>query len=220
MFNATLGASMTDETVNETAPDPSMAMLAPTSTRRRNLLLALAGFALLAAAWLSPALLRPSVVPANGAGAGSWHALPSNRQVLTMTQVTARTWPNVELRSVVDVPGADVAGTWMIDDAVLAGFDDAIEESAFDSGEAYLRAAMPAFDTGADSLPRRLGHGQSAILVVLWNVAGCDVLDTPEPVPAPIELGTVIRTGRREELPPIAAPGFDVDTLRRSGTCG
>lgn len=214
-MSATESSSMSDTP----AADPTLTALAPTSTRPRNRLLVLTICTVLVAAMFSPTLLRPSVVPANGGSFGSWHALPSHRQVVTITQVTGQNWPSVELRSVLDVPGAEVENAWMVDDSVLVDFDDSVDESAFDSGDAYLRGAMPEFDPAADALPRRIGRDQSGILIVLWNVTGCDALDTVEPAPAMIALRTVVRTGHREELPAIAAPGFDVATLREVGAC-
>ena len=46
-----------------------------------------------------------------------------------------------------------------------------------------------------------------------------DALDVAEPALASIELRTVVLIGRREDLPSIAAPGFDVATLREYQAC-
>lgn len=196
-----------------------MARLAPQSSRRRNVLLLVAGVAVLVAAAFSPIFLRPSVLDDNGAFGGSWTALPTNHQVITMTQLAPANWPGVDVRSVGDVPGASVAQAWLIDEATQSTFDDAIDEADFDSGVEYLTAAMPALDVAADSLPSHVDRNESAMLVVLWNIENCDPFAAATPELPRIELRTIVRTSRHQTLPDIAAPSFSLDTLRESGTC-
>jgi len=215
MFKATLDSVSTAASV----PDPSMAQLAPRSSRARNRLLLLLGTVSLVAAVFSPNVLRPSVIPHNGGYSGSWRALPSHREVMTITSITAQTWPRVEVRSIADVPGAQLVSAWMVDDTVLADLDDTLDESSYESGLSFIEAALPGFDAERDELPQSLEHGDLAILIVLWDIASCDTLDVVPKVPARVETRTIVRTSLTENLPEIAAPGFDVDTLRESGAC-
>jgi hypothetical protein len=201
------------------APDPSMAQLAPRPSRARNRLLLLAGVVVLIAAVFSPNVLRPSVNRPNSGYFGSWSALTSHRQVMTVTSMTAQTWPRVDVRSIDDVSGVQLAGAWMVDESVLADFDDTLDESRYESGRSYIEAAMPSFDAERDALPQSLGRGDTAILIVLWDIDSCDTLDIIPPAPARLESRTIVRTSHTGDLPEIAAPGFDVDTLRQSGAC-
>lgn len=196
-----------------------MAQLAPRPSRARNRLLLFAGAVALVAAVFSPNVLRPSVSPPNDGQFGSWGALPSHGQVMTITSLAAQTWPRVDIRSIGDVPGAQLAGAWMVDESVLADFDDTLDESNYESGLRYIEAAMSSFDAERDALPQSLGRGDTAILIVLWDIDSCDALEVVPPVPARLETRTIIRTSSTENLPDIAAPGFDVETLRQSGTC-
>jgi len=213
MIDATLDSEPT------WAPDPSMTQLAPRPSRARNRLLIVAGAVALVAAVFSPNVLRPSVNDPNGSSSGSWRVLSSHREVMTITSMTAQTWPRVDIRSIDKVPGARLAGAWMVDESALADFDDTLDESSYESAVAYIEAAMPGFDTENDALPQSLGHGDPAFLIVLWDIDSCDALDVVPTVPARIETRTIVRTSNTEDLPDIAAPGFDVDALRRTGTC-
>lgn len=200
-------------------PDPSMERLAPRPSRVRNLLLVLAGIAVLLAAWFSPVVLRASLSPRDGSQAGSWSALPSHRQVLTTSLLTAQTWPRVDVRSVDDVPGAHVAGAWIVDASVSGAFDDSVDESDYESGRSYIEASMPGFDAERDALPTSLDHGHSAFLIVLWDIDSCDELEAGQTSPATADARTVLRTSRAVDLPDFAGPGFDIDALRGSGIC-
>lgn len=202
-----------------TTPDPSMERLAPRPSRVRNLFLVVVGIAALLAAWFSPTVLRASLSPRDGSQAGSWSALPSHREVLTTSLLTAQTWPRVDVRSVDDVLGARVAGAWIVDASVREAFDDTLDESDYESGRSYVEASMPGFDAERDALPASLEHGHSAFLVVLWDIDSCEALETGQAAQATVGARTVLRTSRAVDLPDFAAPGFDVDTLRRSGIC-
>jgi len=156
----------------------------------------------------SPNVLRPSVIPDNGGYSGMWSALPSQREVMTITSVTAQTWPRVDVRSISGVPGAQLVGAWMVDESVLADFDETLDESSYESGLLYIEAAMPGFDAERDALPQSLGHGDLASLIMLWNIDSCDALDVVPKVPTRVESRTIVRTSHTENLPEIAAPGI------------
>ena len=215
MSNATVDSPPAESS----SPDPSMTRLAPTRSRARNRILVAAGFATLVAAWFSPNLLQPSIDETNGAHAGSWSALPSHHQVLTMTSLNSQTWPRVGVRSVVAVPGAEVAGAWIAAESVIADGHDDVDDADFDTGRDYLEAAIPALDFRADQLPRNVERGDTALLIVLWDIVSCDTLDSSSPPPAAVRLRTVVGTRGQADLPDIANPAFDLATLRESGTC-
>ena len=78
---------------------------------------------------------------------------------------------------------------------------------------------MPGLDVEGDALPKSLDHGDSAFLIVLWDIDACaELLADPEATAA-VEARTAVGTSRIVSLPDFAAPGFDIDTLRRSGIC-
>lgn len=196
-----------------------MELLAPLPSRARNRLLILAGAVALAAVVFSPNVLRPSLNPPDGSQSGSWTAMPSHREVMTTTSVTAQTWPRVDIRSIDDVSGARLAGAWIVGESVLADFDDNLDESSYESGLAYIEAAMPGFDAERDALPKSLERGDTAILIVLWDIDRCDALHVGPEASASVEARTILRTSRTDKLPDFAAPGFDVDTLRLTDIC-
>ena len=199
--------------------DPSMAQLAPRPSRFRKRLMVLAAVGVLAAAVLSPNVLRPSVSQSNSGSSGSWIGLPSQLQVMTTTSMTAQTWPHVDIESIEDLPGVQLVGAWIIDESVLEGFDTTIDETSYKSGLSYIEAALPGFDTERNALPQALGRNESAVLVALWDIESCDNLDAISGVPARLELRTIFHTSSTETLPDIASPGFDVDAFRRTGVC-
>lgn len=69
---------------------------------------------------------------------------------------------------------------------------------------AELAATLQEF--GADALPQRLDHGDSAELVVLCDIVDCDALDGSDPTPSRVQVRTLVGTSRLESLPEIAAP--------------
>jgi hypothetical protein len=215
MIDATRGS----EQSATTAPDPSMAQLAPSPSPARNRLLISAVVVALVAAVFSPNILRPSVSGPNSDSTGSWSALPSHRQVMTTASVAARTWPRVDIYSIDDVPGAQLVRAWVVDESVLAGFDDTLDESSYESGLSFITAAMPEFDAERDALPQSVGWGDSTFLILLWDIDSCDVLDVVPAASARVESRTTFRTSSKENLPAYAAPGFDVELLRRTGAC-
>ena len=206
-------------------PDPTIGLLSPRPSRARNLLLMLTGVLVLAAVVVSPNLLRPSVVPGIGGYGGSWMALGSRDQALTITGIETQGWTDVEVHSLVDVPGAALAGAWIIDEVSYAKFDNGLDDATFTTVAAYLEAAIPGFDSTGDALPHHLERKQTAYLVALWDILDCDELDTATSppfflaAPAKVELRTLVGTSRTETLPEIASPGFNVATLREAGAC-
>ena len=195
-----------------------MSQLVPRPSRTRNLLLIAAVVVALVAAVFSPIILRPSVSQPDTSG-GMSSVLASHRQLMTATTITTQTWPRVDVQSINDMPGARAAGAWVIEESDLEGFDPPLDESDYESGLSFLNAAIPGFDAELDALPQPLGRGERSVLMVLWNIENCDELEAGPEASARVDLSTLIGTSTTENLPEIAAPGFDVDLLRRTGAC-
>lgn len=208
-------ANATDELVTDRV-DPSLEALVPRRSRFRNLALGAAGVAVLVGAFMSPAMLRPSVVSESDVS-GSWSALAPHPWILAVVELQADAWPKVDVQSVADLPGARVAGAWVLADG-LATFDDQLDPGAFASGEDFLEAALaPGSLPVADALPRSLDLGETASLVILWEITDCSQLGAG--VEAQVELKTVLGTTNHQGLGSLSAPGFDVQTLTESGIC-
>ncbi len=200
-------------------PDPSMEALVPRSSRRRNTIGVGLAIILLAVAWWSPRLLRPEVERVANGG-GSWMALASHEQVLVDVPLVAHGWPSVEVEEVRSVRGAGVAGAWVV---LGPGIVDigAGDPGGFDDGEAYL-SSLVAEPLAALELPRSIDDGAEARLFVIWDIVDCAALAAahdPETDRLTVALRTPIGTEVESMLDAIGVPGFDVETLRRSGAC-
>jgi hypothetical protein len=200
-------------------PDPSMESLVPRSSRRRNSIAVALAIILLAVVWWSPRLLRPEVESAAN-GQGSWTALASHRQVLVDVSLVAHGWPSARVERVRSVRGARVAGAWI---SVGPGIVDigTGDPDAFDDGESYLSSLLgePLADL---ALPQSIDDGAEARLFVLWDILDCTALAAahdPETDGLSVALRTPIGTEVDSTLDAIGMPGFDVETLQRSGAC-
>jgi hypothetical protein len=201
-----------------TAPEssPTLSTLIPQPSIRRNLILASATLLLLVGAWTSPQVLRPSDVSGHSGGGGST-SLARQRQVLTTVQLTPDGWPNMGLQSVDDVTGARVAGAWVLPER-LAQSQVETNPADYASGLDYLRASFPHNDFGVTSrLPHRLELGESAQLLILWDIADCTVLARGKPPRA--ELVSILGIHTREQLPDWASPRFALDSETENGIC-
>lgn len=205
---------MTPTAGQPTDLDPTLSSLVPRSSWRRNLVLAVLAAAVLAGAFVSPKVLRPTV--ATRTGGWVWAALPTHQQVVVVAPLDATTWSHVDLRSVGGVPGAEVAGAWVqrgeLADTVMVG-----DPADYDTGLDVLRATFPTLELGSTRLPQRLQGGETAQLIVLWDVVACDALNVqrlPE-----LTLRTALGTTTHEQLDDFLSPAWDVETLRSSGLC-
>lgn len=201
--------------LTSTAPesDPTLPTLIPQPSNRRNLLFASAALLLLVGVWTSPQVLRPSVV--SDISGGGTTALAIQHQVVTMVQLTPDGWPRVELQSVGDLPGARVAGAWVISGSV-AQSEVMADPSDYPTGLAYLSASYPRSDFGAATrLPHRLDPGESAQLLILWDIADCTLL-TEGRRPS-VELGSILGSSTNEQLPDWASPWFALDADADTG---
>lgn len=194
--------------------DPTLSSLVPQRSIGRSV--ALIGLALLGVIglWASHGVLRPTVV--SDSGGAMWTALPAHDQVATVVLLDPSGWSR-NLRSVTDVPGAQVAGAWLFPVEEI-DLDNTLNPADYVDGLAYLEAAFPARDFGESSqLPQRVPRNGPSQLVVLWNITDCATLDAG---PAPqVELRTWLGTTTRQSLDGLARPGFDVSTLAEAGIC-
>jgi len=88
----------------------------------------------------------------------------------------------------------------------------------FTTGLDYLRASFPDanFDT-ASQLPQRLDRGESAQLVILWDITDCARL-IPGQEPQ-IELTSILGTKTHERLPDVFGPEFALNTQNDKTAC-
>ncbi len=197
--------------------DPAIETLVPRRSRLRSGVLLVFAFGLIAAVWWSPHVLRPSLGGGDGS-AGSWSALQGHDQVLVVARVVADGWNGVEVRRVVPVPGASVAGAWVLAENEL-DFDvtDPGEPSEFPSGLAFATARHPSI--GADTeLPQRVPDGATAVLAILWNLDDCALLPRGDRTDGvDVEVRTEIGTTAFTTID--ASPGEFFDTLVEVGMC-
>jgi hypothetical protein len=191
-----------------TESDPTLSSLVPRRSTRRNLLLAATVLLLIVGIWTSPHLLRPSVLAASTHYSSST-PLARQHQVLTTAQLTADGWPNVVLQSMGDLPGARVAGAWVIPGPLVPGpllagplvpSQAMTDPGDYTTGLDYLRASFPRADFGkAGRLPHSLDQGESAQLFILWDITDCSRLIRGRQ--GQIELTSILGTTTREQLP-------------------
>jgi hypothetical protein len=205
-----------DSSTSRTEPefDPTLSSLVPQRSPGRSILLI--GFALLGVIglWTSHGVLRPTVV--SGSGGAMWTALPTHDQVATVVLLDPSRWSR-DLRSVTDVPGAQVAGTWLFPIEEI-DIDNTVVPADYADGFAYLEAAFPAREFGDNSqLPQRIPRNGPSQLVVLWNITNCAALDAG-PAPQAV-LSTWLGTTTRQSFDEFVRPGFDMPTLTEAGIC-
>lgn len=200
----------------EPEPDPTLMSLVPQRSRGRSVvLLALAVVAVIGM-WGSHGVLRPTVV--SDSVAGTWTALPTHDQVVTVVLLDPSGWSR-SLQSVTDVPGAEVAGAWLLPtDGDEIGLDNTLDPADYADGLAYLEAGFAARAFGEGSqLPQRVPRNGPSQLVVLWNITDCATLETG---PAPqAELRTWLGTTTRQQFDEFLHPGSDMLTLSEAGIC-
>jgi hypothetical protein len=206
----------TDSAMSRTEPefDPTLSSLVPQRSLGSGIVLI--GFALLGVIglWASHGVLRPTVV--SDSGGATWTALPTHDQVATIVLLDPSGWSR-NLRSVTDVPGAEVAGAWLFPIEEI-DLDNTVAPADYADGLAYVEAAFPARDFGESSqLPQRVPRNGPSQLVVLWNITDCATLDAG---PAPqAELGTWLGTTARQSFDEFLHPGVDMPTLTEAGIC-
>ena len=205
----------THETSESPESDPTLATLVPQRSIRRDLILASAATLLLVGVWASPQLLRPSVF--SDGYAGSSTSLARQHQVLATAQISPDGWPSVGVQSVGDLPGAKVAGAWVLP-GPLAQPQVVADPAKFATGLDYLRSSFPHADFGtASKLPQRLNRGESAQLMILWDITDCARL-IPGQEPQ-IELASILGTTTYERIPDVFGPEFALNTQNEKGAC-
>jgi hypothetical protein len=204
-----------DPDVSATSPDPTLAALVPQPSRRRNVLLAVAGAFILWAAWASQPILQPSV--GRHGSSGSWSALGPHHELVAAITLTADTWPYATLAGVDGVAGADVAGAWLLPGTTDLEALPSQRPAEYATGLDLLRAQLPGKDLDGAELPQRLHNGGQATLIILWDITDCSRLREDEQVR--VEIESLLGTTSRAPLAAFASPGFDRQTLLSSGTC-
>ena len=135
----------------------------------------------------------------------------------TATELHPAGWPSLVLESVGDVPGAKVAGAWVLSVTSVSSQTPA-DPKDFTAGLDYLRAAFPREDFGpASQLPNRLRLGVVSHLYILWDIVDCSRLsagDRPQ-----VSLKSALGTVTHERLDYWTSPGHDLDSLKEAGVC-
>jgi hypothetical protein len=166
-----------------------------------------AALILLLVGFVSFTVLRPQVT--EGDGGGSWGIVAETGQVITQVSIEAgwASWGGFELVAVDDVPGAAVAGAWLL----TASERDRLPADPL--SEAFLD-----LDLDEAALPRRLGHQERADLIVLWDITDCSAL-VERRRPEVVLHNLVGFSVRRRLAQEVAAPSFDLTVLADAGIC-
>lgn len=236
-------------TGSTTEPDASADALGALVPRRSSLRIALwvlvVGLAC-ALAWMAPAVLRPTVRPDPGHGAG--RLLAGTAFVVEDVGIAGQGWPAVTLERVNDRPGARPAGAWLLSEAEVDRLWQAMDAVAGDPGSggplaglddprtlfaALVAAGAPlSGPVGVPSttgLPAELADGATSRLVVFWEVTDCEAgfrdagfrnEDGDEPDPG---TGVTIRTWWGQEQTVTGeffdGPFWDRETLEEYDIC-
>jgi hypothetical protein len=166
-----------------------------------------AALVLLLVGFVSFTVLRPQVT--EGDGGGSWGVVAETGQVITRVSIEAgwSSWGGFELMAVDDVPGAAVAGAWLV---------RASERDLLPTGP--LGEAFADLEVEGTELPRRLGRQERADLIVLWDITDCAAL--VEERRPDVVLHNLVGYPTRRRLPQgVAAPAFDLAGLADAGIC-
>lgn len=202
-----------------TLNDSTLETLIPRPSRARNFILIVLGALILAAVLVGPMLLQSSISK-DSSGTRSWAALGPHPFVLSVVSVKADGWPSVKVDSVTNVPGASVADVWIMPEGTRGENGDIRSAANFAHPWEYVEAYYGA--TADNRLPQQLDDGESASMLILWEIEDCELLnqtDQPE-----VRLKTLFRTTVTESLSqdPVydfVSPAFDIETLIESGTC-
>lgn len=150
-----------------TTPDPTLATLVPESSARRNAVLAALAVALLAAAWFTAPLLRPTLAQEAWGSAGPFEDNPAS-----LVRVTAAGPLTIERVTGTDV--TEAVGAWVVPDD--DGWADLADEYSPDATPADLLHAS-GINPDAAALPHALAGGETVWLLVAWRLTGCPTLD-------------------------------------------
>ncbi len=188
-----------------------LAPLVPRRSPVRNVILALVALLALAAVWLSPALLRPTLAAgSSGAGAGIEFA----GEQLTVSRADAAALPSATLVRVGDVPGARAVAVWLIE-SPRELLDYPMEAQPTGPLDA-LRTAYPDVPLPDDgNLPRVFRTGQSLSIAIHWEILDCAELDNnAQPVATyRTALGTTVHTPLRYDANPASTLTGSPDAL-------
>ena len=178
--------------MSEATADPTLEALVPRGSRWHGLVLVALALAVLVGAWVVPALARPSIT---GDGSAAGTEFPAEQREVVLTPIAPRGWGGVTVGAVDDVAGAHVVGAWAVE-----GISDALSGMPANdvaSDEYLTRLGV----TDADRLPRHLGPGRAATLVVLWQIESCQTAARGGADSTPVHLRGPFGNARVETVP-------------------
>ncbi len=182
--------------------DPTVETLLPARSTGRNVALLVAGVAVLAGAWWSSDVLRPSLVEDSSAGVAG----PSGDLFVTVSEVRAQGWPWVEVVDVPGVPGATPAEVHLAPGLLTDGGDL----------EQVTRLGPGDRGTGTHG---RLAHGQVGTMTILWEVTDCQALASSFGAGTTVITRSGLGFGNEETLPVWASPDWLAGEESESGVC-
>ncbi len=194
--------------VSEQAFDPTLDALAPKTPPLRNFAFIAMALLLLGGAWLSPKVLRLEF-EYDGSSATVFE---STGQILTATHLNAP--GHLSIEAVPDLPGATVAGAWILDSVDYSTRSLTPDNPLEDLAERY-----PGQEIGPDNeLPQTVKNdGVDVELVILWTVTECDQLD-PSVIPE-VTLRTAIGNTVQQPLLELSGPSWNIEWLKERGVC-
>ena len=204
--------------------DPSLDLLVPKASPTRNLAFFAVALFLLIGAWFSPSVLRAEI---RDLGSGSSTAFESTRQVLTTTRLDPSETGDVTIESVGEVPGATLAGAWVLQyrNETVDDVEELVPPPQPEDPFEDIAARYPGQElSSANELPQRVeGDSQDSEanddieLVLLWTVADCSQLS--QSARPSMVLKTAIGTTVQQPLDPFSGPAWDISGLNERGVC-
>ncbi|MBZ2199434.1 hypothetical protein [Occultella gossypii] len=156
--------------------DDELASLVPARSRARAIVITLVVILGLAAVWLVPLALRPTLIDVFSPR-GTMSEYVATDEVLTVIDLDPRAWPAATLTAVDDVAGARVVDVWLLPSSTHVILDD----EPIDDPVVVLQRLYP--DDGVQpggNLPQSFTSGDSLELAILWEVTDCAALETDE----------------------------------------
>lgn len=153
--------------------DPTLQALVPRGSWLRSGSLVVTALLLLVSAWFLPGLLQPRLLGATGGGASV--VVGPGKRVVATALLQPHGLGGVRVTAIDPVPGAHVVDAWVVD-----GWRDPWTGTTTTPTADATLAALGAGP--AAQVPLTVPSGESATLVMLWQVDDCAALTADGPV--------------------------------------